>query len=40
VGKALLVSGLIVGVVFAGTRRALTSSYSEAELRRTVAADL
>lgn len=40
VGKSLLMSGLVVGAVFAGTRRALTRSYSEAELRRTVAADL
>jgi len=40
VGSALLRSGLIVGAVFAGTRRALTRSYSDAELRRTVAADL
>ena len=40
VGRALLLTGLVVGAVFAGTRRALTRGYSEAELRRTVAADL
>jgi hypothetical protein len=40
VGRSLLLTGLIVGATFAGTRRALTRSYTEAELRRTVAADL
>jgi len=40
VGRSMLRSGLVVGLVFAGTRRALTRGYDEAELRRTVAADL
>lgn len=40
VGRSMLLSGLVVGVVFASTRRSLTRGYDEAELRRTVAADL
>jgi hypothetical protein len=40
VARALLLTGLIVGGVFVATRLALTRAYSEAELRRTVAADL
>ena len=40
VSRALLLSGVVVGFVFALTRRALLRGYHEAELRRTVAADL
>jgi heme/copper-type cytochrome/quinol oxidase subunit 3 len=40
VTRALLVSGVVLGVLFAATRRALIRGYTEAEVRRTVAADL
>jgi hypothetical protein len=40
VTRALLLSGVVVGVVFATTRRALIRGYEEAAVRRTVAADL
>jgi hypothetical protein len=40
VTRALLLSGLVVGVTFVITRRALIRGYEEAEVRRTVAADL
>ena len=40
VGWALLLSGFVVGVVFAATRPVLHRHYHEAEVRRTVAADL
>ena len=40
VTRALLVSGFVVGVTFAMTRRALIRGYDEAAVRRTVAADL
>jgi hypothetical protein len=35
-----VLSGVIVALVFAVTRRGLLRGYQEAELRRTVAADL
>lgn len=40
VGRALLLSGFVVGFVFAATRPSLHRGYHEAEMRRTVAADL
>jgi ABC-type dipeptide/oligopeptide/nickel transport system permease component len=40
VSRTLVLSGLIVALVFAITRRGLLRGYQEAELRRTVAADL
>ena len=40
VSRALLLSGFIVALVFAATRRGLLRGYQDAELRRTVAADL
>jgi hypothetical protein len=40
VSRTLVLSGLIVALVFAVTRRGLLRGYQEAELRRTVAADL
>jgi hypothetical protein len=40
VSRSLLISGFVVGIVFASTRRAVMRGYDEAELRRTVAADL
>jgi hypothetical protein len=40
VSNTLLLSGFIVGTVFLFTRRGLMRCYREAELRRTVAADL
>ena len=40
VTRALLLSGLVVGITFVITRRALIRGYEEAEVRRTVAADL
>ena len=40
VSRSLLISGFVVGLVFASTRRAVMRGYDEAELRRTVAADL
>ena len=40
VSRTLMLSGFLVGLVFVITRRGLTRCYMEAELRRTVAADL
>lgn len=40
VTRAMLLSGVLLGVLFAITRRALIRGYEEAEVRRTVAADL
>ena len=40
VTRALLLSGAVLGVLFAVTRRALIRGYDEAAVRRTVAADL
>ena len=40
VSSTLLLSGFVVGFVFLITRRGLLRCYTEAELRRTVAADL
>ena len=40
VTRAMLLSGFVVGVTFVVTRRALIRGYEEAEVRRTVAADL
>jgi hypothetical protein len=40
VSRTLVLSGVIVALVFAVTRRGLLRGYQEAELRRTVAADL
>jgi len=40
VSRALLMTGFVLGTVFALTRRRLVGSYEEAELRRTVATDL
>jgi hypothetical protein len=40
VSRALVLSGLLVAVVFAVTRRRLLKEYLDAEVRRTVAADL
>jgi hypothetical protein len=40
VSRALVLSGLIVALTFAITRRTLLRGYAEAEVRRTVAADL
>ena len=40
VNRTLALSGFIVALVFAITRRSLLRGYREAELRRTVAADL
>jgi hypothetical protein len=40
VTRTLLLSGFVVGFVFLVTRRAVVRGYDEAELRRTVAADL
>ena len=40
VTSALLLSGFALGLTFAVTRRVLIRSYEEAEVRRTVAADL
>jgi hypothetical protein len=40
VSRTLLSSGVVLGAVFAFTRRGLMRCYREAELRRTVAADL
>lgn len=40
VSRSLLLTGFVIAVVFAVTRRALSRGYEEAELRRTVAADL
>ena len=40
VPRTLLLSGFVVGFVFVSTRRAVARGYDEAELRRTVAADL
>ena len=40
VSRTLLSTGVVLGLVFAFTRRGLMRSYREAELRRTVAADL
>ena len=40
VWRSLLLSGFIVGFVLLMTRRGLLRCYTEAELRRTVAADL
>jgi len=40
VANTLLLSGFVVGTVFLMTRRGLLRCYTEAELRRTVAADL
>jgi hypothetical protein len=36
----LLSTGVVLGAVFAFTRRGLMRCYREAELRRTVAADM
>ena len=40
VTRALLLSGVVLGVTFVITRWALIRGYEEAEVRRTVAADL
>ena len=40
VSRALLLSGLLTGLIFAATLPGLLRGYSQAELRRTVAADL
>jgi hypothetical protein len=40
VTRTLLLSGFAVGFAFVVTRRAMMRHYEEAELRRTVAADL
>jgi hypothetical protein len=40
VSNTLLISGFLVGTVFVFTRRGLMRCYTEAELRRTIAADL
>ena len=40
VSRTLLLSGLVVGFAFAVTLPGLRRGYAEAELRRTVAADL
>jgi len=40
VSRALLMTGVVVGGVFVFTRRGLMRCYTEAELRRTIAADL
>jgi hypothetical protein len=40
VSNPLLLSGFVVAAVFLITRRGLLRCYTEAELRRTVAADL
>jgi hypothetical protein len=40
VSRALVLSGFIVALVFALTRGALLRGYAEAEVRRTIAADL
>ena len=40
VSRTLLLSGFVVGFTFAVTLPALLRGYTEAELRRTVAADL
>jgi hypothetical protein len=40
VSRTLVLSGFIVALVFTITRRGVLRGYQEAELRRTVAADL
>ena len=40
VSRTLLLAGFVTGAVFLFTRRGLLRCYTEAELRRTVAADL
>ena len=40
VSRTLLLSGFVIGFVFLMTRRVVARHYDEAELRRTVAADL
>jgi len=40
VGRSLLLTGSVLGLVFAATWPGLIRGYREAELRRTVAADL
>jgi len=40
VTRTLLLSGFVVGFVFVATRRTMMRHYEEAELRRTLAADL
>ena len=40
VSRTLMLSGFVVALVFAVTRRGLLRGYQQAELRRTVAADL
>lgn len=40
VTRTLVLSGVIVGVVFVVTRRAVVQAYQDAELRKTVAVDL
>jgi len=40
VSRTLVLSGFVVALVFALTRRSMLRGYQEAELRRTVAADL
>ena len=40
VSRTLLLSGVVVGLVFVVTRRGMMRCYTNAELRRTVAADL
>jgi hypothetical protein len=40
VSRALVLSGFIVALTFAITRRGLLRGYAETEVRRTVAADL
>jgi sugar phosphate permease len=40
VTRTLLLPGFIVGLVFVVTRRGISQDYDEAEIRKTVAADL
>lgn len=40
VSRALVLTGIVVAAVFVTTRRAVIQAYDEAELRKTVAADL
>ena len=40
VSRALLLSGFVLALTFAGTLRALIRGYHEAAVRRTIAADL